>query len=67
VNDERNPAQRGGIAYAPVSNAYLSPDELWRLTLYKWRYTLESDGFSRDQAAHLLFLRWLHSRGAARS
>ena len=66
MNDERGQAQRGGIAYAPNAHAYLTADELWRLTLYKWRYTLESDGFSRDQAAHLLFLRWLHSRAAAR-
>jgi len=36
-----------------------------RLTLYKWRYALESSGFTSDQANHLMFLRWVHGRASA--
>ena len=31
----------------------------WRLTLYKWRYMLESLGFHDWQVHELMFLRWL--------
>jgi hypothetical protein len=36
-----------------------------RLTLYKWRYSLESAGYSTHQAEHLLFLKWLNARRPA--
>ena len=39
----------------------LSPPELHRLTLFKWRYTLESYGFSEWEVDQLLFLTWLHA------
>jgi hypothetical protein len=39
----------------------LSPDELYQLTLYKWRYSLEAFGFDREQVRQLMFLKWLHS------
>ena len=39
----------------------LTPEDLRRLTLYKWRYSLESSGFSSDQVGHLLFLKWLYA------
>jgi hypothetical protein len=36
----------------------LSRDELWQLTLYKWRYTLEAMGFEESEVRHLLFQKW---------
>ena len=40
----------------------LTSQDMRRLTLYKWRYALESAGFTADQAQRLMFLRWLHAR-----
>ncbi len=37
----------------------LTSDELYRLTLYKWRYSLEAYGFADDQVRQLLFMKWL--------
>ena len=42
--------------------AVLTAQDVRRLTLFKWRYSLESAGFSSHQAEHLLFLKWLHAR-----
>ncbi len=39
---------------------YLSPLELHRLTLYKWRYALEAFGFAPAEVRRLLFVKWLH-------
>lgn len=38
----------------------LTATDVRRLTLYKWRYSLRSAGFTAREAAHLLFLRWLY-------
>lgn len=35
--------------------------ELHRLTLFKWRYALESFGFSDWEVDQLVFLTWLHA------
>ena len=40
----------------------LTPQEVRRLTVFKWRYALESAGFTTRQAEQLLFLRWLYTR-----
>jgi hypothetical protein len=40
----------------------LSPADLQRLTLFKWRYSLEAQGFSSPECDGLLFLRWLRVR-----
>lgn len=42
--------------------AGLSSADLQRLTLFKWRYTLEAKGFAADECDRLLFLRWLQAR-----
>jgi hypothetical protein len=39
----------------------LSPNELYQLTLYKWRYSLEAYGFDQDEVRELMFLKWLHA------
>jgi hypothetical protein len=37
----------------------LSRSELHRLTLFKWRYSLESMGFDAAEVDQLMFLTWL--------
>ena len=39
----------------------LTADELYQLTLYKWRYSLEAFGFDSDEVRELMFLKWLHA------
>ena len=39
----------------------LSAAELYQLTLYKWRYSLEAFGFDTDEVRELMFLKWLHA------
>lgn len=60
--DERTVVARSWSAASVGPGGPLTADELWRLTLYKWRYSLESQGFSADQTRHLLFLKWLYGR-----
>jgi hypothetical protein len=45
---------------------HLSQAELHRLTLYKWRYTLESLGFGDWEVDQLVFLTWLRATSRAR-
>lgn len=61
-------AAQGG--YCPPGagpRAALTAQDVRRLTLFKWRYSLESAGFSSRQAAHLLFLKWLYARRGSTS
>jgi hypothetical protein len=39
----------------------LSAEELYQLTLYKWRYSLEAYGFDAAEVKDLMFLKWLHA------
>ena len=39
----------------------LSPTELYQLTLYKWRYSLEAFGFEPGEVRDLMFMKWLHT------
>ena len=39
----------------------LSPAELYQLTLYKWRYSLEAYGFDQTEVRELMFLKWLYA------
>jgi hypothetical protein len=55
------PAREARLASGSV-RAALTAQDVRRLTLFKWRYSLESAGFSSRQAGHLLFLKWLHTR-----
>jgi hypothetical protein len=48
-------------APAFVDASPLSADELYQLTLYKWRYSLEAYGFQQDEVRELMFLKWLHA------
>ena len=48
-------------ASSPVDGGPLSTSELYQLTLYKWRYSLEAYGFEPYQVRELMFLKWLHT------
>ena len=50
------PAKPTGFEDGPLSAA-----ELYQLTLYKWRYSLEAYGFDPDEVRELMFLKWLHA------
>ena len=39
----------------------LTQAELYQLTLYKWRYSLEAYGFDTHEVKDLMFLKWLHA------
>jgi hypothetical protein len=52
----------GSVLASDRLRAALTAQDVRRLTLFKWRYSLESTGFTPRQAAHLLFLKWLHAR-----
>lgn len=54
------------VGAARQSIRRLTPQERERLLFFKWRYTLECDGFSPDQVKALLFLKWLQLRGRLR-
>jgi hypothetical protein len=44
-----------------VDKSPLTANELYQLTLYKWRYSLEAYGFEADEVRELMFLKWLHA------
>ena len=48
-------------ASSPVDGGPLSTSELYQLTLYKWRYSLEAYGFEPHEVRELMFLKWLHA------
>jgi hypothetical protein len=48
-------------AAAAVEVCPLTPTELYQLTLYKWRYSLEAYGFARQEVRELMFVKWLHA------
>lgn len=42
------------------TRAILGVETIRRLTLWKWRYSLESAGFTPDQAHRVVFACWLY-------
>ena len=48
-------------ATSVVEDSPLSANELYQLTLYKWRYSLEAYGFDQNEVRELMFLKWLHA------
>jgi hypothetical protein len=48
-------------APAVVEVGTLTAHELYQLTLYKWRYSLEAFGFDPVEVRELMFLKWLHA------
>jgi hypothetical protein len=49
---QAQPANKEGV---------LTETELYQLTLYKWRYSLEAYGFEDHEVRELMFLKWLHA------
>ena len=62
---DSNPAAPGASVSAGSPDAapesLLSPRELYQLTLYKWRYSLEAFGFDAREVRDLMFLKWLYA------
>jgi hypothetical protein len=56
---ERMPAKRRSSSL--VGDCPLSAAELYQLTLYKWRYSLEAYGFDPSEVRQLMFVKWLHA------
>jgi hypothetical protein len=48
-------------AISIVEDSTLSSNELYQLTLYKWRYSLEAYGFAQHEVKDLMFMKWLHA------
>ena len=48
-------------AISIVEDSSLSSNELYQLTLYKWRYSLEAYGFEQHEVKDLMFMKWLHA------
>jgi hypothetical protein len=46
---------------ASIEASPLSATELYQLTLYKWRYSLEAFGFEPGEVQDLMFVKWLHT------
>ena len=47
------------VATPETEEQPLSEAELYQLTLYKWRYSLEAYGFNGNEVKDLMFLKWL--------
>ena len=58
---EPNSSVRTDETTSLVEDNPLSANELYQLTLYKWRYSLEAYGFQTDEVRDLMFLKWLHA------
>lgn len=48
-------------SFDPDKDLDLSPLERHRLTLFKWRYSLETLGFAAHEIESLMFLTWLRA------
>jgi hypothetical protein len=59
TTSEPAPTTSGGTSFLEASP--LSADELYQLTLYKWRYSLEAFGFERKEVRNLMFMKWLYA------
>jgi hypothetical protein len=59
--DSSTPTTEPTAATTPADASPLSSNELYQLTLYKWRYSLEAYGFEPHQIHDLMFLKWLHA------
>jgi hypothetical protein len=64
MSENRVASSQAAAARLPAQVGPLSANDVWRLTLFKWRYSLESHGFTTEQARQLLFLKWLYGSGA---
>jgi hypothetical protein len=56
TTSEPSPASTSFLEGSP-----LSAEELYQLTLYKWRYSLEAYGFEPEEVRSLMFMKWLYA------
>jgi len=54
-------ADTPAVSASSLEQSPLSASELYQLTLYKWRYSLEAFGFDAHEVRELMFLKWLHA------
>ena len=59
--DSTTTTSESTTALSIVEDSSLSSNELYQLTLYKWRYSLEAYGFESGQVRQLMFLKWLYT------
>ena len=59
--DSTTTTSESTTAISIVEDSTLSSNELYQLTLYKWRYSLEAYGFAQHQVKDLMFMKWLHA------
>jgi hypothetical protein len=59
--DSTTTTSESTTAISIVEDSTLSSNELYQLTLYKWRYSLEAYGFEHHEVRDLMFLKWLHA------
>ena len=67
MSEEEATVNRSTDPPAEPAAPALTRHDMDRLTNYKWRYSLESHGFSSEQTNRLLFMKWLYSKRAVRS
>lgn len=58
--DSSPTSESSTVSASSIQATPLSPAELYQLTLYKWRYSLEAFGFDPQQVRELMFVKWLH-------
>ena len=59
--DSTTSTSESTTAISIVEDSTLSSNELYQLTLYKWRYSLEAYGFAQHEVKDLMFVKWLHA------
>ena len=59
--DSTTSTSESTTAISIVEDSTLSSNELYQLTLYKWRYSLEAYGFEQHEVKDLMFMKWLHA------
>ena len=59
--DSTTTTSESTTAISIVEDSTLSSNELYQLTLYKWRYSLEAYGFEQHEVKDLMFVKWLHA------
>jgi hypothetical protein len=61
IADSNSAATSATPAAESLPEATLSAAELYQLTLYKWRYSLEAFGFDEQEVRNLMFLKWRYA------
>ena len=61
IADSKSAADTATPAAETLPETELSATELYQLTLYKWRYSLEAFGFDDEEVRNLMFMKWLYA------